>query len=130
MSVVNLGSVKNAPKYTEFVTVPVIWKANLEKIDINFTFKPDRTYLVFLRSNMGVVKIENNDVSVTTTEVLSNQPIGYSFSGGNVFNPIADNIFSFGLTLPESHNGVNGIYVRKTKSAGVASIFDVGIFEL
>lgn len=130
MPIVNLGSIKNAPRYTQFLQVPVTWNSSTEKINIDFQFKTNRTYLVFVRSSVGTVTIENNDVSVNPTEVLTNQQDGYYVSGGDVFEALIGVSFSFGLTIPVISGKSHGIEVRKTKSAGVASVFDVGIFEL
>ena len=100
------------------------------KIDVPFTFSSKKTYFVFIKSRSGTVEIEGNNVSVNAINIITNDPENFALSGGCVFSPLTGFDMSFGVTFPYSRDGINGIYIIRPKSTSVASIFDIGIFEL
>lgn len=134
MSIVNLGSVKNAPIYNGFYNVIHKWHDeavnDIVKIDLPFVFSEKKTYFVFLKSKSSTVEIEGNSVSVEAINIITNVPGGYALNGGSVFTPFYGTTLSCGVTLPNKRDNVTGIYIRKPEVTGVVSVLDIGIFEL
>lgn len=132
MATVNLGSIKNSP-ISHLYNIQRIWTDEVVgkriKLDIPFEFNKNKTYVVFVKSASGTVTIENNEVTVNAIDILTNDLSGVVLSGGGVFTGVGSNV-SFGISFP--HDGVNGygIYIARPKSTGVASLFNVGVFEL
>ena len=134
MSIVNLGSIKNAPIFHGYYNVIHKWSTeevnSNVKIDVPFTFSEKKTYFVFIKSKSATIKIEENNVNVGAINVITNIPSEYALSGGAIFTPFTNVGLSFGLTFPNKRDGVTGIYIRRPVEIGVASVFDLGIFEL
>ena len=133
MGVVNLGSVKSAPKF-HTVSGTIIWGstevAKPAKINTSFVFRKDRTYLVFVRSNKGDVMIGEERVSVNAINVMTNNVAkGIALSGGQVFTEFYMNL-AFGVTIPEEGNDGFGVYLVRPVSTDAASLFYLGIYEL
>ena len=132
MGVVNLGSIKNAP-ISKLYTVQKKWAGESSggriKLDVPFEFNKNKTYVVFIRSVSGSVTIENNEVAVAAIDILTNDLLGVVLSGGKVFTGVGSNV-AFGITFPNEGVGGYGIHIAKPGSTGVASIFNVGVFEL
>lgn len=134
MGVVNLGTIKNAPKITPFINIKHYWKdeekvGEFVKLDIPFTFDKNKTYIVLIRSNSGTVEIDGKSVNVPAIKVITNRLQNLALSGNTPFSALGTD-FTFTLTFPDYSLDSPGIYIIRPEGTTNAAIFSVAIYEL
>lgn len=135
MAVVNLGNIKRAPKVKQFNGIQHTWKDEEKpgkaiRLDIPFVFSNNKTYIVFIRSYSGTVKIDGREISVRAVDVFTNYLNGTIFSGGKTFLAIS-NEASFGISFPDySSPDGPGIYILRPNETDAVSLFNIAIYEL
>lgn len=135
MGIVNLGNIKNKPKFRLFKEIKHVWSdeekvGEFVKLDIPFVFSEDKTYIVLLRSKDGSVEVSGNKIQVKAINISTNMEKSISLSGGNSFAVFGTNL-SYAVTFPSSSGPDGpGVYVLRPKETSAASLFDAGIYEL
>ena len=134
MGIVNLGTIKKAPKITPFINIKHYWKDNEKvgefvKLDIPFTFDRNKTYIVLIRSNPGTVEIEGESVDVPAIKVITNRLQNIALSGNTPFSAVGTD-FTFTLTFPDYSIDSPGVYIIRPEGTKQASVFSVAIYEL
>ena len=132
LGVVNLGTIKNAPKITPFINIKHYWKdeekvGEFVKLDIPFTFDRNKTYIVLIRSNPGTVEIGGESVAVPAIKVITNRIQNLALSGNTPFSAVGTD---FTLTFPDYSLDSPGIYILRPEGTEKAAIFSVAIYEL
>lgn len=135
MGTVNLGNIKNKPIFRLFKDIKHTWTAEEEvgtfvKLDIPFVFSENKTYIVLLRSIDGSITVNGSKINVNAINLSTNLEKSISLSGGAKFAVSATHI-SYAITFP-TYSGPDGtgVYILRPKETSVASLFDVGVYEL